>query len=207
MQLRLKKLGVCDYGETWREMRAFSEQRSCDTPDELWLVEHPSVYTLGRNGDPAHILNSGNIPIVQSDRGGQVTYHAIGQLIAYTLFDLRRLDIGIRSLVSGLESAVIATLGQYGIVAEARLGAPGVYVDGRKIAALGLRVKQGCCYHGVSLNVNPDLAPFADINPCGYAGLEVTSLRALGVDINSLEAGIPLIGYIQETFGYQEFIA
>jgi lipoyl(octanoyl) transferase len=207
MQLRLKKLGTCDYSETWNEMRAFTEQRAHATPDELWLVEHPGVYTLGRNGNPAHILNSGGIPIVQTDRGGQVTYHGIGQLIAYTLFDLRRLDIGIRRLVSGLESAVIATLGQYGISAEARTDAPGVYVDGRKIAALGLRVKQGCCYHGISLNVNPDLAPFAQINPCGYAGLEVTSLRALGVDINPLETAVPLIGAIQQTFGYQEFIA
>ena len=207
MQLRLKKLGTCDYSETWDEMRTFTEQRTHATPDELWLVEHPGVYTLGRNGNPAHIRNSGDIPIVQTDRGGQVTYHGIGQLIAYTLFDLRRLDIGIRRLVSGLENAVIATLGQYGISAEARTDAPGVYVDGRKIAALGLRVKQGCCYHGISLNVNPDLAPFAQINPCGYAGLEVTSLRALGVDINPLETAVPLIGAIQQTFGYQEFIA
>jgi lipoyl(octanoyl) transferase len=207
MQLRLKKLGICDYSETWNEMRTFTEQRTHATPDEIWLVEHPGVYTLGRNGNPAHILNSGDIPVVQSDRGGQVTYHGVGQLIAYTLLDLRRLDIGIRRLVSGLENAVIAALGQYGIASEARADAPGVYVDGRKIAALGLRVRQGCCYHGISLNVNMDLAPFARINPCGYAGLEVTSLRALDVDINPLEAAVPLTGAIQQVFGYQEFIA
>jgi lipoyl(octanoyl) transferase len=207
MQLRLKRIGVCDYSVTWNAMRAFTEQRTPSTTDELWLVEHPCVYTLGRNGNPEHILDSGNIPIVQSDRGGQVTYHGIGQLVAYTLFDLRRLDIGVRRLVGGLESAVIATLGQYGIQAKARADAPGVYVDGRKIAALGLRVRQGCCYHGISLNVNLDLTPFTQINPCGYAGLESTSLRALGVDINPFEAGVPLIGYIQQIFGYQEFIA
>ncbi|QFY44554.1 lipoyl(octanoyl) transferase LipB [Candidatus Methylospira mobilis] len=207
MQLRLKKLGTCDYSETWRAMSAFTEQRTPSTIDELWLLEHPSVYTLGRNGKPEHILDSGNIPVMQSDRGGQVTYHGMGQLIAYTLFDLRRLDIGVRRLVSGLENAVIATLAQYGIPAQARADAPGVYVDGQKIAALGLRVKQGCCYHGLSLNVNPDLAPFARINPCGYAGLQVTSLCALGVDINPLEAAVPMIGYIQQAFGYQEFIA
>lgn len=207
MQLRLKSLGTRDYTEIWRAMRDFTEQRTGSTSDELWLVEHPGVYTLGRNGNPAHILDGGAIPVVQSDRGGQVTYHGAGQLIAYTLFDLRRLDIGIRRLVSGLENAVIATLGQYGLVSEARRDAPGVYVDGRKIAALGLRVKQGCCYHGISLNVNPDLTPFANINPCGYAGLQVTSLNALGVDINPLEAGVPLTGYILHEFGYDEVIA
>jgi len=207
MQLRLKKLGTCDYSETWRAMSAFTEQRAPSTVDELWLLEHPSVYTLGRNGKPEHILDSGDIPVVQSDRGGQVTYHGMGQLIAYTLFDLRRLDIGVRRLVSGLENAVIAMLAQYGITAQSRTDAPGVYVNGQKIAALGLRIKQGCCYHGLSLNVNPDLDPFTRINPCGYADLQVTSLRALGVDINPLEAAVPMIGHIQQIFGYREFIA
>jgi len=161
-------------------MQEFTNARASHTLDELWVVEHPPVYTLGQAGKREHILNPGHIPVVESDRGGQVTYHGPGQIVVYTLFDLRRAGIGIRNLVVRLENAVIATLEQFDIVALGRRDAPGVYVDGRKIAALGLRVRRGCAYHGLSLNIDMDLSPFAGINPCGYAGLEVTSMKELG---------------------------
>ncbi|MFM8332092.1 MAG: lipoyl(octanoyl) transferase LipB [Candidatus Methylumidiphilus sp.] len=200
--LRVKHLGLCDYQDTWVAMREFTETREADTLDELWLVEHPPVYTLGRNGDPAHILNAGNIPIVESDRGGQVTYHGPGQLIAYALFDLNRLGIGVRSLVMGLENAVIGTVSQYGIKAEARRDAPGVYVASKKIASLGLRVRKGCSYHGLSLNVDMDLTPFSAINPCGYPGLEVTQLADLKIAAKSMEVAVPMVGRILHVFSY-----
>ena len=202
MRLRLKNLGLHDYLETWIAMREFTETRCPETDDEIWLVEHPPVYTLGRNGDPAHILNANGIPIVESDRGGQVTYHGPGQLVAYTLFDLNRLGIGIRSLVTGLENAVISTLSQYGIQSEARREAPGVYVDGKKIASLGLRIRKGYSYHGLSLNVDMDLLPFQAINPCGYPGLEVTQLKYFGVPIKTYEVAITLAGALMREFGY-----
>jgi lipoyl(octanoyl) transferase len=201
--LIVKSLGQQDYRETWEAMRTFTDIRDADTLDEIWLVEHPPVYTLGRNGDPAHILNAGNIPIVESDRGGQVTYHGPGQLIAYTLFDLNRLGIGIRSLVTGLENAVIGTLSQYGIKAESRRDAPGVYVDGKKIASLGLRVRKGCSYHGLSLNVDVNLEPFSNINPCGYPGLGVTQLVELNATMKIIEVILPLLGSIMQEFSYK----
>jgi lipoyl(octanoyl) transferase len=196
-------LGQRDYLEIWTAMRAFTEARDAETADELWLLEHSPVYTLGRNGDPAHILAPGDIPIVESDRGGQVTYHGPGQLIAYALFDLNRLGLGVRALVTGLENAAIAALSQYGLQALARRDAPGVYVEGRKIASLGLRVRRGCSYHGLSLNASLDLAPFARINPCGFPGLETTSLAALGAPVKPMEAAIPLVGAIMREFGYE----
>lgn len=162
-------------------MRAFTDARTPESEDELWLVQHPPVYTLGQAGRREHLLAPGEIPVVQSDRGGQVTYHGPGQLVVYTLVDLRRVDYGIRDMVVRLENAVIACLSHYGIEGVGRRDAPGVYVSGAKIAALGLRVRKGCTYHGLSLNVDADLAPFSGIDPCGYAGLEVTSLAALGV--------------------------
>jgi len=201
--LRLKSLGNRDYRETWEAMREFTDTRDADTADEIWLVEHPPVYTLGRNGDPAHILNAAHIPVVESDRGGQVTYHGPGQLIVYTLFDLNRLGIGVRGLVTGLENAVIGTLSQYGIKAEARRDAPGVYVDGKKIASLGLRIRKGCSYHGLSLNVDMDLSPFAAINPCGYPGLEVTRLADLGGEAKMMEVAVPLVGAVIREFSYK----
>ncbi|MCX7111017.1 MAG: lipoyl(octanoyl) transferase LipB [Proteobacteria bacterium] len=204
MNLRIKNIGLVDYLATWETMREFTEARHPETTDEIWLVEHPPVFTLGRNGDPAHILNATGIPIVESDRGGQVTYHGPGQLVAYTLFDLNRLGIGIRSLVTGLENAIISTLSQYGIKAEARRDAPGVYVDGRKIASLGLRIRKGCSYHGLSLNVDMDLTPFTAINPCGYPGLEVTRLADLGVPVRTYEVAVPLVGAVMREFGYVE---
>jgi len=188
-------------------MRAYTDARDESTIDALWLVEHPPVYTLGRNGDPAHILRAVDIPVVETDRGGQVTYHGPGQLVIYTLFDLSRLGIGVRSLVSGLENAVIATLAQYGIRAEARRDAPGVYVEGRKIASLGLRVRKGCSYHGLSLNVDVDLGHFAAINPCGYPGLGVTRLADLDVPVRPGEVAIPLVRAIVQEFDYDEVTA
>jgi lipoyl(octanoyl) transferase len=190
--LRLHYLGLRDYEPTWRAMRDFTETRGKDTPDELWLLEHTSVYTLGLNGDLRHLVQATDVPVIKVDRGGQITWHGPGQLVAYPLLDLRRKNLGIRALVTALENAVIGLLRQYGIASEARREAPGVYVEGKKIASVGLRVRRGCSYHGLSLNVNPDLSAFAAINPCGYAGLEVTSLAELGVDARPCELAAPL---------------
>ncbi len=162
-------------------MRAFTDARDASTSDTLWAVEHPPVYTLGQAGKREHLLNPGAIPIVESDRGGQVTYHGPGQLVVYTLMDLRRAKLGIRDLVINLENAIIDTLHAFEITAQGRRDAPGVYVGDEKIAALGLRVRKGCAYHGLSLNVDMDLTPFLGINPCGFADLKVTSMRKLGV--------------------------
>jgi lipoyl(octanoyl) transferase len=180
MTLITRELGLVDYTESWAAMRAFTDQRDVGTPDEIWFVEHPPVFTQGLAGSPAHLLAPGDIPVVQSDRGGQVTYHGPGQLVAYVLLDLRRLGLGPRELVRRLEAAIIAVLAHYGLQGQRRAGAPGVYVDEAKIAALGLRVRRQCSYHGLALNVTPDLSPFARINPCGYSGLAVTSLAQLG---------------------------
>ena len=180
-KLRVRDLGNSDYTAVWRAMQAFTESRDAETADELWLVEHPPVYTLGLNGKPEHVLAPGTIPVVAVDRGGQVTYHGPGQIVAYTLLDLRRLGLGPRQLVETLEQAVIDLLAEYGVVAVGRRDAPGVYVKDAKIAALGLRVRRGCCYHGLSLNVAMDLEPFSRINPCGYPGMAVTQLAELAV--------------------------
>nr|VFJ96736.1 MAG: lipoyl(octanoyl) transferase [Candidatus Kentron sp. H]VFJ97359.1 MAG: lipoyl(octanoyl) transferase [Candidatus Kentron sp. H]VFK02681.1 MAG: lipoyl(octanoyl) transferase [Candidatus Kentron sp. H] len=161
-------------------MRTFTDAREPATADEIWLLEHPPVFTLGQAGRSEHILNSGDIPIVRTDRGGQVTYHGPGQLVAYVLLDLNRRRIGVRRLVEALEQSVIALVAEAGIAASGKKAAPGVYVAGRKLAALGLRIRKGCCYHGLSLNVKMDLKPFAGINPCGYPGLHVTQLHDLG---------------------------
>jgi lipoyl(octanoyl) transferase len=157
-------------------MRDFTDRRTRETADELWLVQHPPVFTQGQAGRPEHLLNPGDIPVVQTDRGGQVTYHGPGQLVAYPLLDLRRLGLGVRDLVNLLESSVIQFLAKWNLAAVARPDAPGVYVDGRKIASLGLRVRHGCSFHGVSLNIHMELAPFLRINPCGYNGLQMTQL-------------------------------
>ncbi|MFZ0788041.1 MAG: lipoyl(octanoyl) transferase LipB [Chromatiaceae bacterium] len=171
--------GLQDYGAIWESMRAFTDARGPDTVDELWLLEHPPVFTLGQAGRMEHLLRPGAIPVVKTDRGGQVTYHGPGQLIAYLLLDLRRAGIGIRRLVNLLEQSVIDVLAEQGIGAAARTDAPGVYVDGAKIASLGLRVRKGCCYHGLALNVSLDLEPFGRVNPCGYPGLAVTRVADL----------------------------
>ena len=162
-------------------MKRFTDERTSDTADELWVCEHPPVFTLGQAGRQEHIHNSSNIPVVKSDRGGQVTYHGPGQIVIYTLINLRRRRLGIRDMVMLLENAVIDVLKTHDVVAEARRDAPGVYVEGAKIAALGLRVRKGCTYHGLSLNVDNDLTPYSGIDPCGYQGLEVTSMKKLGL--------------------------
>lgn len=177
---QVRRLGLADYLETWQAMRAFTDARRPETPDELWCLEHPPVFTLGQAGKPEHLLMPGDIPVIQTDRGGQVTYHGPGQLVLYPLLDLQRLGLGPRALVSALERAMIATLAVYGIEALAEPKAPGVYVKGAKIGSIGLRVRRGTCYHGLSLNVAMDLAPFARINPCGYRGLAMTQVSAHG---------------------------
>jgi len=178
----VRRLGLADYEPTWRAMQSFTLARNADTPDELWQVEHPPTYTLGVASKPEHLPRTDNgIPVVRTDRGGQITYHGPGQIVIYTLLDLRRRNLGVRALVRRLERAVIELLRGYRIDANGREDAPGVYVADAKIAALGLRVRNGCCYHGLSLNVNMDLAPFSAINPCGFPGLEVTQLGDLGV--------------------------
>jgi len=182
-QALIRHLGRVEYEATWRAMQDFTAQRTADTPDELWLLEHPPVYTQGQAGRAEHLIAATDIPVVPIDRGGQITYHGPGQVVAYVLVDLRRRGYGIRELVTRMEQAVIDLLAAHGVTAARLAGAPGVYVDGAKIAALGLRVKHGCTYHGLAFNVDMDLAPFAAINPCGYAGMRVTQCRELGVKL------------------------
>jgi lipoyl(octanoyl) transferase len=200
MSFIVRELGLQPYEQVWRDMQLFTDQRTDSTEDELWLLQHQPVYTLGKNGKAEHILNPGDIPVVNSDRGGQVTYHGPGQVIVYTLLDLSRIKIGVRELVTRIENSVINLLEDYAISANARKDAPGVYVDGRKIAALGLRVRKGCSFHGLALNVDMDLEPFSRINPCGYQGLEVTQLSALTdqVDFSKLERR--LLSHLQRQF-------
>jgi len=199
----IRHLPETDYESVLHKMQQFNQQRSASTQDEIWLLQHPPVFTLGLNGKQKHVLDAGNIPLLQTDRGGQVTYHGPGQLIAYILFDVRRNKRGVRELVSCLEQAVIDLLAEDKINAIARKDAPGVYVDGRKVAALGLRVKQGGCYHGLSLNIDMDLAPFKRINPCGYAGLEVTSMRQLGLSCNIEQIEQRLLAHLCQHFEIQ----
>lgn len=177
--LEVVHLGREAYQPVWERMRAFTDGRGRDTGDQLWLVEHPPVFTQGQAGKPEHLLLPGDIPVVQTDRGGQVTYHGPGQLVAYPLLDLRRLGFGVRELVTRLEQTLVSLLAGYGIDAYPKPDAPGVYVDGAKIASLGLRVRRGCCFHGLSLNLAMDLEPFGRINPCGYQGLAMTQLADL----------------------------
>ena len=177
---RLRWLGTADYEPTWRAMQRFTDERGPDTPDELWLLEHPPVFTLGMNADPSHLLDPGDIPVVQIDRGGQVAYHGPGQLVAYPLVDLRRGGFGVRDLVTALERAVIRHAASFGIEARLQAGAPGVYVAEAKLASVGIRIRRGASYHGLALNVKMDLGPFSRINPCGYPGLAMTQLSSLG---------------------------
>ncbi len=178
---RIKHLGLRDYTEVWEEMRDFTENRTEQTPDELWLLQHNPVFTLGLAGKREHLLNPGLISVVQSDRGGQVTYHGPGQLVVYVMYDLLRSGMGVRRMVEQLQDAVICLLSSYDVEAHTQPKAPGVYVDNRKIAALGLRVRQGRSFHGLSLNVDMDLEPFSRINPCGYPGMQVTQIKDLGI--------------------------
>ena len=180
-ELKVRQLGLSDYESVWQQMQDFTQSRDENTTDEIWVVEHPPVFTLGRNGKPEHILQKSNIPIVKVDRGGQVTYHGPGQLVIYLLLDLHRRKLGIRKLVSLIVDCIVELLAQYGLKANSDPKAPGVYVDGKKIAALGLRVSKGRTTHGLSLNVDMDLAPFSYINPCGYKGLEVIQTSNMGI--------------------------
>jgi lipoyl(octanoyl) transferase len=187
--IEIKYLGRSDYQETWDAMKDFTNRRAPETPDELWITEHAPIFTQGLNGRAEHVLNVGDIPVVQIDRGGQVTYHGPGQLVLYCLLDITRLELGVKSLVAIIEKSVIDLLQCYRIAAYTRPAAPGVYVDKAKIAALGLRIRKGCCYHGLSLNVEMDLEPFTRINPCGYQGLAVTQLREFGVSESVEQVG------------------
>jgi lipoyl(octanoyl) transferase len=202
LKLNIRRLGLQKYEETWQAMQVFTKQRNEQTEDEIWLLEHPPVYTLGRNTNPEHLLNTQDIPIVPIDRGGQVTYHGPGQLILYVLLDIRRRNLGVRKLVTLLENSVIDLLKAYDIDAEADEKAPGVYVEGQKVAALGLRVSRGCTYHGLSLNIDMDLSPFKGINPCGYANLEVTQCRDLAIKEDKALLASKLIAYLATHLGY-----
>lgn len=198
------KRGVLPYQTALAEMREFTSNRTRETPDEIWVLQHPAVYTLGQAGDPAHILNAGSIPVVQSDRGGQVTYHGPGQLILYLLIELRRYQLGVRSLVELLEDAVITLLKQHNVVASSRRDAPGVYVDSKKIAALGLRIRRGCSFHGLSVNIDMDLEPFERINPCGFEGLQVTQLKDVAKVDNLETVADQLVEIIVKTLTERE---
>jgi lipoyl(octanoyl) transferase len=195
--LQIRQLGLTDYAATLAEMQAFTAARSPDTPDQLWITEHPPVYTLGLNRRGVR-LPQNDIPVVNVDRGGKITYHGPGQLIIYCLIDLARSHLNVRQLVSILENSLIAFLSAYGVVAEARADAPGVYVAGKKIASLGLRLKNQCCYHGLSLNIDMDLQPFADIDPCGYAGMQMTQTRDLNIALTMPDIAADLTQRLKE---------
>ena len=196
MNLCIRKLGLIDYQTCWDAMRAFTETRDADTLDEIWLLQHPRVFTQGQAGKAEHVIAPGDIPVIQVDRGGQVTYHGPGQIVGYLLIDLRRRGLGVRALVNAIESSIIAVLAHYKIDAMAKPDAPGVYlrnpknpriIDGAKIAALGLRVRRGCTFHGLSLNIDMDLEPYGRINPCGFSGMQVAQLRDLVESVPALE--------------------
>lgn len=192
----VRVLGHADYQPTFAAMQAFTAGRRADTPDELWLCEHPPVFTQGLSGKPEHLLRDIGIPVVQIDRGGQITYHGPGQVVAYLLLDMRRRELGVRDLVRRIEQAVIDLLADFGVEATRLAGAPGVYVNEAKIAALGLRIRHGCSYHGVSLNVDMDLAPYSAINPCGYEGMAVTQLRNLTGERDTVKVGKALAEHL-----------
>lgn len=201
-QLLIRYLGNRTYKQTWEAMQHFTQQRTANTKDEFWVVEHPPVFTQGQAGKSEHILNPGDIPIVQTDRGGQVTYHGPGQLVLYTLIDIQRKHLAIRTLINALENALIALLKDYNIPASTRCGAPGVYVEDAKIASLGLRIRRGCSYHGLSLNVNMDLEPFTRINPCGYSDLKVTQISIFKPGASSATVTANLVTHLMQGLGY-----
>ena len=201
MSLLVRRLGLAPYQPVLDAMREFTDQRDDDTPDELWLLQHPRVFTQGQAGKAEHVLAPGDIPVIQVDRGGQVTYHGPGQWVIYLLVDLKRRGLGVRALVTLIENAIVRLLCDYGIDSAPRADAPGVYVNGDKVAALGLRVRRGCSYHGLSLNVDMDLEPFNRINPCGHQGLQVTSMAQLlaGQEIDIDEVGDRLLEILEES--------
>jgi lipoyl(octanoyl) transferase len=194
--IRVRSLGRRDYEPLWRAMQEFTNTRTADTPDEIWFTEHEPVFTLGLNANRDHLLAPADIPVVQVDRGGQVTYHGPGQLMIYPLVDLKRAGLGVRDLVTGLEQSIVDLVSESGITAIARKDAPGVYVDGRKIASVGLRIRRGASFHGMALNIDVDLEPFSRINPCGFDDLEVTDLRALGIESTREEIQERVQGYL-----------
>jgi len=202
-ELLVRRLGLMDYEPVWRAMQKFTDQRGADTPDELWLVEHPPVFTQGQAGRAEHVLAPGDIPVIQVDRGGQVTYHGPGQIVAYPLIDISRLQLGVRALVKGIEQAVIDVLKSYGVNAQLVAGAPGVYVEGVKIASLGLRIRRGKSFHGLAFNVDMDLEPFQRINPCGFKGLQVTNLSAFAA-VTMAEVEDRLVNGLSKVLGYNK---
>ncbi len=195
-------LGLVEYEPTWRAMQRFTEERTEETPDEIWFLEHPPVFTLGMNSKREHVLAPGDIPVIQIDRGGQVTYHGPGQLVVYPLIDLRRAKLGVRDLVTALERAVIDYVAAFDVTAECRQNAPGVYVEGRKLASVGIRVRRNGSYHGLAMNVSNDLEPFSRINPCGYAGLQMTRLVDLGGPASVAEAAAGLQPHLLRRLGF-----
>ena len=198
----IRHLGLVEYEPTWRAMQRFTDERGATTPDEIWFLEHPPVFTLGMNASRAHVLAPGDIPVVQIDRGGQVTFHGPGQLVVYPLIDLRRSGLGVRDLVTALEKSVIDLAAEHGVVAEARRSAPGVYVEGRKLASVGIRVRRGASYHGLAVNVRLDLEPFGRINPCGYEGLQMTQLSELGGPDSVVAAAEALGPHLLRALGF-----
>jgi len=200
----IRQLGRQPYEPVWQEMQAFTASRDATTRDEIWLVEHLPVFTLGQAGKPEHLLDPGNIPVIRTDRGGQVTYHGPGQLVAYLLLNLRHYGLGVRQLVTLIEQSIVDLLREFGIASAARPDAPGVYVDGSKIAALGLRVRHGCSFHGLSLNVDMDLEPFSRINPCGYPDLQVVQMRDLTQPVALFTVGNRLARHILRRLGYNQ---
>ncbi len=202
-ELSVRRLGLCDYEPVRQAMRDYTEARNSTGGDEIWLLEHPPIFTLGRAAATEHLLAPGDIPVLRVERGGQVTYHGPGQLVMYVLVDLHAAGFSVRQLVQGLEQAVIDMLAAEGIKGERRSGAPGIYVAGRKLAALGLRIRRGCSYHGLALNVDMDLEPYQRIHPCGYTDLEVTQLRDLGLSWSVARAGEALVQSLAVTLGYE----
>ena len=202
--LGFRDLGLIDYETAWHAMQRFTDGRGKDAADEVWLVQHPPVFTQGQSGKAEHLLLPGNIPVVQVDRGGQVAYHGPGQLVAYLMLDVRRLGFGVRDLVTRIENTLIALLDSYGVTAAAKADAPGVYVDGAKIASLGLRIRNGCSFHGLALNVDMDLEPFRRINPCGYAGLAMTQLSDHAEQIEFSEVSARLRAQLVRHLDYAE---
>ncbi|MEG9482574.1 lipoyl(octanoyl) transferase LipB [Mannheimia sp. HC-2023] len=211
MKLIIRQLGIQPYEGVWHQMQAFTDGRDENTLDEIWLVQHPAVFTQGSAGKPEHLLNSTNIPVVQSDRGGQITYHGEGQQIMYVLIDIKRLksqgrEVSVRDLVTALEQTVVKTLADYGIESYPKADAPGVYVNEKKICSLGLRIRKGCSFHGLALNINMDLTPFRNINPCGYAGLEMCQLSELinHNDLTCEEVSPKLVAHFSAILGYND---
>jgi len=203
-ELFARQLGCRDYTTVWQSMQAYTGQRDRNSQDEVWLLEHPPVFTLGLAGKREHLLIPGDIPVIMTDRGGQVTYHGPDQLVIYLLLDLKRRGLGVRELVSRTETGVLHLLQEYGLEATTRSGAPGVYVEDKKIASLGFRVRRGCCYHGISLNVAMDLEPFGRINPCGYAGLEITHLELLNGPTDMEQVATDLLAHLTQQLHYDK---